>query len=270
MRVFLAGATGVIGRRLGPLLAEAGHDLTTLARSPRVSGAVADVFDRKALHRVVAEARPDVVIHQLTALGHGDLKANARLRTAGTRNLVDAALAAGVRRMVAQSIAWAYAPGDAPAAETVPLDLGAPEPRRTSVLGVAALETAVRDLPEWVVLRYGTLYGPDTWYARGGARAGNVAADADVSSFLHVDDAAAAALAALHWPTGAVNVVDDEPAAGVDWVPVFSRAVGVPAPEATPGERHGWARGADNHHARTDLGWSPAYPSWRTGFATPA
>lgn len=183
---------------------------------------MADVFDREALHRVVAEARPDVVIHQLTALGHGDLKANARLRTAGTRNLVDAALAAGVRRMVAQSIAWAYEPGDAPAGEDVPLDLAAPEPRRTSVLGVAALETAVRDLPDWVVLRYGTLYGPDTWYARGRGRLG----------------------------------------AGLQPRGGRARAGG----DAGGAARLG--RGADNHHARTDLGWSPAYPSWRAGFAT--
>ena len=139
--------------------------------------------------------------------------------------------------------------------------------------GVAALESAVQEAPEWVVLRYGILYGPDTWYARDGlmaqfAAAGKVPADADVSSLLHVDDAVAAAVAALEWPTGAVNVCDDEPAAASAWVPAFCAAAGVPAPAVTAGERHGWARGASNHHARNHLGWIPTYPSWREGFAT--
>ncbi|MEU7590368.1 hypothetical protein AB0A95_29255 [Micromonospora sp. NPDC049230] len=139
--------------------------------------------------------------------------------------------------------------------------------------GVAALESAVQEAPEWVVLRYGTLYGPGTWYARDGlmaqfAAAGRVPADADVSSLLHIDDAVAAAVAALRWPTGAVNVCDDEPSAASEWVPAFCAAAQVPAPASTVGERHGWARGASSQFARTDRGWVPAYPSWRDGFAT--
>jgi nucleoside-diphosphate-sugar epimerase len=213
------------------------------------------------------------VVHQLTSLSTVDLAANARLREVGTRNLVDAALAAGVRRIVAQSIAWAYEPGADPATEKAPLDLGAAGPRQTTVAGVAALESAVREAPDWVVLRYGTLYGPDTWYARDGlmarsAGAGKVPADANVSSLLHVDDAVAAAVAALDWPVGAVNVCDDEPAPASEWVPAFCAAVGVPAPLVTGGERHGWARGASNHYARGHLGWIPKFPSWRAGFAT--
>ncbi|GIF73996.1 NAD-dependent epimerase/dehydratase family protein [Asanoa siamensis] len=269
-RVLLAGATGVIGRRLGPLLAARGHEVVPLARTG--PGAV-DLFDRDGVMAAVAAARPDVVMHQVTTLASGDLAANSRLRQVGTRNLVDAALAAGVRRIVAQGIAWAYEPGLAPATEDTPFDAGAPEPRRTSVAGVAALEAAVREAPEWVVLRYGTLYGPDTWFARGGlmaqrAPAGAVRADADVSSLLHVDDAASAAAEALDWPSGAVNVCDDEPAPAAEWVPAFCAAVGVPAPPVSTGERpHAWARGASNRHAREGLGWKPAYPSWRTGFA---
>jgi nucleoside-diphosphate-sugar epimerase len=100
------------------------------------------------------------------------------------------------------------------------------------------------------------------------AAAGKVPADADVSSLLHVDDAVAAAVAALEWPVGVVNVCDDEPAAASQWVPAFCAAANVPAPAVTEGERHGWARGASNHHARTHLGWNPTYPSWRQGFAT--
>jgi nucleoside-diphosphate-sugar epimerase len=195
------------------------------------------------------------------------------MRRTGTRNLVDAALAAGVRRIVAQSIAWAYEGGPDPADESTPLDRTAPAPRKTTIDGVAALENAVSELPEWVVLRYGLLYGPGTWYAPGArmaanALAGTLAADDDVSSFVHPDDAATAAVQALAWPSGAtVNVVDDEPAPAREWVPVFCEAVGAPPPAAgSPVPRAPWARGADNHYARKHLGWVPGHRSWRTGF----
>jgi len=154
----------------------------------------------------------------------------------------------------------------------VPLDLGADGSRLRTVQGVAALEGAVREAPEWVVLRYGLLYGPGTWYSPGGLMAdqaarGALAADGDVSSFVHVEDAAGAAADALGWPTGLVNVCDDVPAAGRDWVPAFCRAVGVASvPVASGRERHGWARGADNGYARKELNWTPAWPSWREGF----
>jgi nucleoside-diphosphate-sugar epimerase len=283
MHVFLAGATGVLGRRIVPLLIAGGHRVTALTRTTDggtallAAGAVpalADVYDTEALTRAVRVAAPDVVMHQLTALGDGDLEANARIRVTGTRNLVDAALQAGVRRIVAQSIAWAYEPGDEPADETTPLDLSAPAPRRRTVDGVSALETAVAELPEWVVLRYGLLYGPGTWYAPDErmadlARAGELKPDADVASFVHADDAAEAAVRALTWPTGAVNICDDEPAPAVDWVPRFCAAVGAPPPMPVGPTtvRHGWARGAANTYAREQLGWSPARVSWREGFA---
>ena len=282
MRIFLAGATGVIGRRLVPRLTGAGHQVTGLVRRPGdaawlrdlgATAAVGDVFDRDGVLRAVRLAAPDVVMHQLTDLKSGNFEANAEMRVTGTRHLVDAALAAGVRRVVAQSIAWVYEAGDAPATEGVPLDLGARGSRLRTVQGVAALEAAVREAPEWVVLRYGLLYGPGTWYVRDGLMAeraarGELAADGDVSSFVHVDDAAGAAAAALEWPTGAVNVCDDVPAAGREWVPAFCRAVGAPDPAASPvTERHGWARGASSEYARKVLNWTPAYPSWREGFA---
>jgi nucleoside-diphosphate-sugar epimerase len=271
MRILLAGSTGVIGRRLTPLLAASGHVVIGLGRGG--TDLPVDVLDRDAVAAAVRAARPDVVIHQLTSLSGGDFAANARLRREGTRHLVDAALACGVRRVIAQSIAWAYEPGAGPATEHTPLDLNAPEPRQTSVGGVAALEDAVRQAPEWILVRYGTLYGPTTWYARGGAMAqnavaGKLPAGPDVSSLLHIDDAVAAAAAALDWPTGAVNVCDDHPAPAAEWVPAFCAAVGAAAPPAVEGDRHGWARGATNHYARTRLDWTPRYPSWRDGFAT--
>ncbi|GAA4562586.1 NAD-dependent epimerase/dehydratase family protein [Planotetraspora kaengkrachanensis] len=282
MRIFLAGATGVIGRRMVPLLVEEGHEVTALTRRPdraaalRASGAepvVADALDPASLAAAVREAAPDIVMHQLTDLATGDFAANAALRRQGTRNLVDASLAAGVRRMVAQSIAWIYEAGDEPADETAPLDLAAPGERGTRVAGAAALESAVQEMPEWIVLRYGEFYGPGTWYAPDGlvadmARAGRLAAKDDVVSFVHADDAATAAVLALTWPADcAVNVCDDEPAPGREWVPAFCAAVGALPPPPADAGRQGWARGADNHFARKHLGWAPRYPSWRDGFA---
>jgi nucleoside-diphosphate-sugar epimerase len=282
MRIFIAGATGVVGRRVVALLAEAGHELTAMTRRAesapglRAAGAdpvVCDVFDAAALADAVRGARPEVVVHELTDLAAGDRTANAAIRVRGTRNLVDAAHAAGVRRVVAQSIAWAYAPGDGPAGEDVPLDTDAADgTRRETVAAVAALESAAAELPEWTVLRHGMLYGPGTWYAPDGlmadaARAEQLPETADVTSFLHVDDAAAAAVAALNWPTGTYNICDDEPAAGSAWVPAFCRAVDAPAPPPAPSTpRALWARGADNHRARTQRGWTPRFPTWRTGF----
>jgi nucleoside-diphosphate-sugar epimerase len=279
MRVFLAGATGVLGSRIVPLLVERGHAVTAMTRRPELTAAlralgaepvVADAYDAEALTAVVAAAQPDTVMHQLTDLGGADSRANARLRIHGTRNLVNAARAAGVGRIVAQSVCWCYEAGDGPADETVGLDIWANGPRRATVLGVVALERAVFDIPEWVVLRYGQLYGPGTWYEPDGARAadaraGRLRADGDVSSFVHVEDAAAAAVDALAWPTGPVNVCDDEPAAARDWVPVYCAAVGAPAPELHDG-RSPVARGAVNARARA-LGWVPRHRTWREGFS---
>lgn len=279
MKIFLAGATGAIGRLLAPLLVAAGHAVTGTTRRAGRLGQVAatgarpvclDVLDRAATFAALAEARPDVVIHQLTDLEGRDFAANSRLRVAGTRNLADAALAVGVPRLIAQSVAWAYAPGTGPAREGEAPDLGAAPPRDSFVAAVEALERAVAEVPVGVVLRYGLLYGPGTWYAPDGlttaqVRRGEVAATDGVTSFVHVADAARAALDAVAWPAGPVNIVDDEPAAGTDWLPHYARLVGAPPPPTRPG-RAAWERGAANTLAR-GRGWRPLYPSWRAGFA---
>jgi nucleoside-diphosphate-sugar epimerase len=275
VHVFVAGANGVLGRRIVPLLIMAAHQVTALTRSPDKGAsllaagavpAIADVRDADALMRAVRFAAPDVILHMVTGLDHGDGETNAELSGIGTRNLVDAALRADVGRIIAQSIAWAYEPGEKPAGEPTPLDLTAPEPRRTTVNAVAALEDTVREVPEWVVLRYGLLYGPGTRMAQE-ANISRLIADEDLSSFVHVDDAAVATMWALTWPTGVVNVCDDEPAPGCSWAPVFCRAVGAPPPPQVTVERRGWARGADNRYAREELCWRPLYPSWWDGFA---
>jgi nucleoside-diphosphate-sugar epimerase len=214
-RIFLAGASGAIGKRLVPLLRDAGHHVCGTTRSAanadalRILGAepvIVDVFDAPALSKAVAAARPDVVIHQLTDLPKdldprqmpAAIVRNARIREEGTRNLVNAAIAAGVHRLVAQSIAWAYAPGPEPHQESDPLDAQAEGDRGISVKGVIALEDLTLKSPplEGVMLRYGQLYGPGTH----SDRPSNAAP-------VHVDAAAYAALLAIdHGSPGAYNI----------------------------------------------------------------
>ena len=216
MRIFLAGAAGVIGRRLTPLLVLMGHEVTGTTRSAAKAGSIeamcgrpviVDVFDADALRQAVATERPDVVIHQLTDLPDvndpakyaATREANARIRIEGTRNLMAAAKAAGARRVIAQSVAFAYAPGPEPHHESDPLALEGPGKRTAE--GIAALEWAVLHTPpiEGVVLRYGRLYGPGTWTETPEGRGP-----------LHVDAAAHAALLALERGAGIYNIAEDD------------------------------------------------------------
>jgi nucleoside-diphosphate-sugar epimerase len=219
-RIFLAGAAGAIGKRLTPLLRSAGHSVVGTTRSAakteelRSLGAdpvVVDVFDAAALTESVKAARPDIVIHQLTDLPRildpavmGEARVrNARLRREGTRNLVTAAVAAGARRFIAQSIAWAYAPGAKPHSESDPLDTAAQGDQAISVGGVLALESVVSGSAalEGIILRYGQLYGPGTSYDK---PTGPVP--------VHVDAAAYAALLALdRGKPGAFNIAEPNP-----------------------------------------------------------
>jgi len=217
MKIFLAGAGGAIGRRLTPLLRAAGHTVTGTTRSAAKADAIAklgaeptvvDVFDAVALAHAVMAARPDAIIHQLTDLAFAPgtpqyqegLARNARLRIEGTRNLVAAARAAKVTRMVAQSIAFfVYAPGPGMRVESDPLNA---DPAVASTMeGVIALEKEVLSLPEGVVLRYGFFHGPGTW-----------SPDTPRKPALHIDAAAQAALLALtKGEPGIYNIAEDDP-----------------------------------------------------------
>lgn len=276
MKIFVAGASGVLGRAFTRRALSDGHELVGMTRSARGADSItsagahpviADAFDANAVARAIDQARPDAVVHLLTDLSGGDPASNSRLRAAGTRNLVDAARAAGVQRMVAESISWVYPPGTRPATEDDALDIEAPEPRQTTIRGVAALEGAVREMPVGVVLRFGQLYGPGTWFARDGrtadaVRAGDLPATETVASFVHVEDAAAVALQTIDWPAGTWNVVDDEPAPGTAWVPVFARALGAAEPAVvTTGDL---GRPVTNARLR-EAGVSLLHPSWRDG-----
>ena len=216
MKIFLAGAGGAIGRRLTPLLRAVGHTVVGTTRSADKSDAlralgaepvVVDVFDADALARAVKAAAPQAIIHQLTDLAFAPgtpqyeegLARNARLRVEGTSNLVAAARAANVKRMVAQSIAFVYAPGDGARTESDPLNLSGESIARRSAEAVVALEKAVLGLPEGIVLRYGYFYGPGTW-SDTASRAPSV----------HIDAAARATLQALtKAKPGIYNIAED-------------------------------------------------------------
>jgi nucleoside-diphosphate-sugar epimerase len=307
MRVFVAGATGVIGRRLVPMLLADGHQVTGMSRSPnkvqalRAIGAepvVADALDAQAVSAAVREARPDAVIHQLTSLPPRidprkiarDFATNDRLRSEGTRILVDAAQAAGATRLLAQSVAFAYAPGPVGTVheEGDPLYLDSPEPFRRSANALHALERAVTDAGG-ISLRYGYFYGPGSSISASGSmgyeisrrRLPIVGHGQGVWSFIHVEDAARATVAALaSGRRGPYNIVDDDPAPVCQWLPALAAALGAPPPRRIPA----WlarpvagsygvsvmtsAQGAANELAKRELDWEPQIPSWREGFRT--
>lgn len=303
MKIIVAGATGAIGRQLLPMLVESGHEVIGMTRSEsktsviRESGAkpvVADALDAAAVEATVRAAEPEVVVHELTAIPAAvnphrfaeEFAPTNRLRREGTRNLVAAALAAGARRIVAQSIAQAYAPvGGWVKTEDDPLYSDAPPVFRDTFQAIIDLEATVLGASglETIVLRYGNFYGPGTTYAANGSNAELVrqqrfpiaGGGSAYWSFVHVGDAARATVLAVdRGESGVYNVVDDEPAAVADWLPVYAKALDAPQPPRTPPPRspygiHGMllARGASNAKAKERLGWIPRHASWREGFA---
>ncbi|MGH2794607.1 MAG: NAD-dependent epimerase/dehydratase family protein [Actinomycetota bacterium] len=302
MRVFVAGATGAIGKHLVPRLVAAGHEVHGMTRSESkqamlselgAAPVVADALDPDQVAHAVGKAQPDVIVHQLTALagkGVRGLKSRVamtnRLRTEGTDYLLSAGQAVGVQRFVAQSVALYARTGGLLKSEEDPLDSDGP-----GAVALHHLEEAVlgSEWTEGVVIRYGGFYGPGTGLGPGGdmyemirrRRFPLVGDGGGVWSFIHIADAAEATLAAVeHGRRGVYNVVDDDPARVAVWLPVLARALSGKKPRRAPrflvrlaaGEfgvaMMTDARGAANEKVKRELGWSPAHPSWREGFAT--
>jgi nucleoside-diphosphate-sugar epimerase len=305
MKVFVAGATGAIGRQMLPQLAAQGHKVTATTRTPgkgailRELGAepvVVDGLDAVAVGEAVARAEPEVVIHQMTSLaGSFNLRnfdkmfaVTNQLRTQGTDHLLAAAAAAGVRRFVAQSFTgWNNIRDGGPVkTEDDPLDPSPPAMQRESLAAIRHLERVVlaASRVQGIVLRYGSFYGPgasDDFVDLIRKRRVPVIGDgAGVWSFLHIRDAAAATVAALEQGApGVYNVVDDEPASVAEWLPYVAQTVGAKPPRRVPvwlgrlaaGEvgvsMMTQIRGSSNAKAKRELGWRPAWPSWREGFS---
>lgn len=308
MKVFVAGATGAVGKRLVPQLIAGGYEVVAMTRTPehvealRAAGAepvVADALDREAVMRAVRQTEPEIVIHQLTALTglknykrfDEEFALTNRLRTEGTDNLLAAAQVVGARRFIAQSYGnWTYArTGSGPKTEDDPLVSNPPQHQTQSLQAIRHLEHAVLNTSsiEGIVLRYGNMYGPGTSIARNGdivatirKRGLPIVGDgAGVWSFIHVEDAASAAVAAIqHGAPGIYNICDDDPAPVSVWLPELAKAVGAKPPFRIPvwlarlivGEvgvsMMTQIHGASNAKAKRELGWQPSYPSWREGF----
>jgi nucleoside-diphosphate-sugar epimerase len=305
MRVFVAGATGAIGRQLVPRLVAAGHEVHGMTRSESNQAmlhelgavpAVADALDPRQVSEAVAAARPDVIVHELTAIGAVDTRhmdrafaATNRLRTEGTDHLLSAGQAVGVRRFVAQSNIVVYGrTGAAVHTEEEAFDPSPAPAMRANQEAVRHLEAAVLGAPwtEGVVLRYGWFYGPGTGIAPDGRvpelirrrRFPLVGDGGAVWSFIHVADAADATVAAIErGRRGVYNVVDDDPAPIAEWLPTLAEELGAKKPMRVPrlvgrlfaGEAGvvmmTELRGASNAKAKRELAWRPAHPSWRQG-----
>ena len=302
MNVFIAGGSGAIGRQLVPMLVKAGHHVVAMTRTPGgaarlesmgAAPVMGDVFDEDRLDELVEQARPEIVIHQLTAFGATDadpLTETIRVRTDGTRNLVAAARKANVRRFIAQSISFICKPvGSGLTDEETPLYLDAPHAIRPLAQAVSELEqtTLCASGMEAVALRYGWFYGPGTNYDPADAipraikkgRMPIVGTGGGTYSFIHVRDAAAATMRALtRGKPGIYNIVDDDPAKLSEWLPVAAKLLEAPSPtsmnEALARERLGdmlvyifnEQSGASNQKAKDTLAWEPAIASWRLGF----
>ncbi len=299
MRVFVVGASGALGTRLVPQLIDRGHEVIGTSRSPgnveRVGalGAEAialDLLDSRAVRAAVLRAEPDAIVHQATALAdlrdfkHFDrsFAQTNRLRTEGTDALLAAAREAGVSRVVAQSFAsYRYLRKGGPVkTEDDPLDTPVPAMRETDA-AMRYVDRVVTDAGG-TALRYGAFYGAANDGLLNPVRARQFPIIGDgggVTSFIHLDDAAAATVLALEHDGGGVfNVVDDEPAPIREWLPVLADVLGAEPPRRFPrwlarlvaGEALVMmgteARGASNAKARRELGWEPRYPSWRQGF----
>ena len=308
MRVFIAGATGAVGSRLVPLLVAEGHEVVATSRSAErlgdieaagAKGVVMDGLDAASVRTAVLDARPEVIVHELTGLGGvaPDLKhfdegfaATNALRTAGTDHLLAAAREAGVGRFIAQSYTgWPNERTGGPVkTEEDPIDPTPTAASRETLAAIRHVEQATTDAGG-LVLRYGGLYGPGNAIGTGGellemVQAGKlplVGGGTGVWSFVHVEDAASAtALAVTRGGPGLYNIVDDDPAQVSEWLPELASIIGakppmhVPALVARPliGE-HGVSlmtkvRGSSNAKAKRELGWELRYPSWRGGFRT--
>jgi len=308
MRVLVAGATGALGKELVPRLVGAGHEVFAMIRNEANKaraaqlGAVpviADALDRAQVEAAVHEAAPEVVVHQLTAIGRIDTRhfersfaATDRLRIEGTDNLLAAARTVGVRRFVAQSNgAFTNSRTGGPVKnEQDPLDRSPVGPMAPTIAAIEHLEKAVLGAAwtEGIVLRYGAFYGPGTSIAPDGEQSEMirkrkyplVGDGGGTWSFMHIADAALATVAAVeHGTRGAYNIVDDDPAPVAEWLPVLAQILGAKKPVHVPrfvgrlfaGQAGTMMmtelRGASNAKAKTELAWRPTYPSWRDGFA---
>ncbi|MGN5880640.1 NAD-dependent epimerase/dehydratase family protein [Staphylococcus lugdunensis] len=277
VKIFVTGATGLIGTKLTQRLLEEGYDVAGFTTSEQgkqrlesanVKAYIGDILKADTIEAAIADFQPEIIINQITDLKKVDMTANTKVRIDGSKNLIDAALKHHVKKVIAQSIAFTYEPGEGLATEETPLDDHSTGDRKITVEGVEGLEEQTARMDNYVVLRFGWLYGPGTWYGKDGMIYnqfidGEVTLSDGVTSFVHLDDAVETSIQAINFANGIYNVADDEPVKGSDFAQWYKQQLKVnPKVNITPAEP--FERGVSNEKFKSQ-GGTLQYKSWKDG-----
>lgn len=276
-KIFVAGATGLIGTKLTKRLIEEGYEVAGLTTSEKgkekldnagVKAYIGNILEYDTIEKSIGDFKPDIIMNEITDLKQVDMSANTKVRIEGTRNLVEAAIKHDVPHIQSQSIAFVYEAGDTLATEETSLDYDASGDRKITVDGVEGLEKESARLNKHVILRYGLLYGPGTWYGKDGMIYnqfinGEVTMTDGVQSFIHIDDAVETAIQALNFESGIYNVADDEPVKGDDWAKWYANELNV-TPTLNIEPAAPFERGVTNKKFK-DQGGKLIYTTWKDG-----
>lgn len=276
-KIFVTGATGLIGTKLTKRLIEEGYEVAGLTTSEKgkekldnagVKAYIGNILEYDTIEKSIGDFKPDIIMNEITDLKQVDMSANTKVRIEGTRNLVEAAIKHDVPHIQSQSIAFVYEAGDTLATEETSLDYDANGDRKITVDGVEGLEKESARLYKHVILRYGLLYGPGTWYGKDGMIYnqfinGEVTMTDGVQSFIHIDDAVETAIQALNFESGIYNVADDEPVKGDDWAKWYANELNV-TPTLNIEPAAPFERGVTNKKFK-DQGGKLIYTTWKDG-----
>ncbi|WP_436895742.1 NAD-dependent epimerase/dehydratase family protein [Mammaliicoccus sciuri] len=276
-KIFVTGATGLIGTKLTKRLIEEGYEVAGLTTSEKgkekldnagVKAYIGNILEYDTIEKSIGDFKADIIMNEITDLKQVDMSANTKVRIEGTRNLVEAAIKHDVPHIQSQSIAFVYEAGDTLATEETSLDYDASGDRKITVDGVEGLEKESARLNKHVILRYGLLYGPGTWYGKDGMIYnqfinGEVTMTDGVQSFIHIDDAVETAIQALNFESGIYNVADDEPVKGDDWAKWYSNELNV-TPTLNIEPAAPFERGVTNKKFK-DQGGKLIYSTWKDG-----
>ncbi|MBW1314825.1 NAD-dependent epimerase/dehydratase family protein [Staphylococcus aureus] len=273
-KIFVTGATGLIGIKLVQRLKEEGHEVAGFTTSENgqqklaavnVKAYIGDILNADTIDQALADFKPEIIINQITDLKNVDMAANTKVRIEGSKNLIDAAKKHDVKKVIAQSIAFMYEPGEGLAYEKTALDFNSTGDRKVTVDGVVGLEEETARMDEYVVLR---LYGPGTWYGKDAMiynqfMDGQVTLSDGVTSFVHLDDAVETSIQAIHFENGIYNVADDAPVKGSEFAEWYKEQLGVePNIDIQPAQP--FERGVSNEKFKAQ-GGTLIYKTWKDG-----
>ncbi len=276
-KVFVTGATGLIGTKLTKRLLEEGYEVAGLTTSKKgeeklvhagIKAYIGNVLEYETIESSIGDFKPDIIMNEITDLKQVDMSANTKVRIEGTKNLVDAAILHGVEHIQSQSIAFAYESGHGLATEDTPLDYESKGDRKITVDGVDGLEKETARIKNYVILRYGLLYGPGTWYGKDGMiykqfMNNEVSITEGIQSFIHIDDAIETAIQALNFDSGIYNVADDDPVKGNVWADWYANLLNV-TPNINIEPAAPFERGVSNEKFKMQ-GGKLIYKTWKDG-----